>query len=186
MPVTVSLAGGLVVAFLLRPIVVVDSEATSLFHRRGLVGLLAIDRQAIGCFDRENRHGWALPCGCCKHPRAAASPVRRVKGRGTRAQLPLMRRAGMRHGPMPTLGVLLRARCWPPHAALRSAFQSSARGRDRAKRDPVSSAMGRIRLAYTSPCRLLSVAATSSTLARVAKARIASSVAGAHPPPVLT
>src|SRR5260370_34462524 len=88
--------------------------------------------------------------------------------------------------PMPTLGVLLRARCWPPHAALRSSFQSSARGRDRAKRDPVSSAMHRIRPAYTSPCRLLSVAATSRTLARLASARMASSVAGAHPPPVLT
>src|SRR5260370_31092959 len=59
----IGLAGGLVVAFLLRPIVVVDSEATSLLYRRGLVGLLAIERQAIGCFDRENRHGLALPFG---------------------------------------------------------------------------------------------------------------------------
>jgi hypothetical protein len=58
----IGLAGGLVVAFLLRPIVV-DSEATSLFHRRSLVALLAIDRQAIGCLDREKRHGLAFPLG---------------------------------------------------------------------------------------------------------------------------
>ena len=41
-------------------------------------------------------------------------------------------------------------------------------------------------ISMTSPCRLLSVAATSQALARLARSRIASSVAGDQPPPVLT